>query len=119
MAASEHKAEAFVGDLLTIKTGLFEAGGTCRKQRLDFFFKMSAAAQSVNGFVPCGLNDPGAWRIRDARDRPFVQGGGECLLRIVLGQIEIFEEVISVARIRPQSERYTASTAANASADTA
>ena len=57
-----------------------------------FYREMGLAAQPVNGFVPCGLNDPGARGIRYAGNRPLIESCRKRFLCVLFRQIEIPEK---------------------------
>ena len=55
----------------------------------EFFLQTRLTPQAVDGFVFGGLDDPGAWRLRDTFSAPLIDGGGEGLLCGVFGEFKI------------------------------
>ena len=92
MTAGKDETQALIRDVPIVKAGLFGGAVAGGEQRLDFFREMGLAAQPVNGFVPCGLNDPGARGIRYAGNRPLIESCRKRFLCVLFRQIEIPEK---------------------------
>src|SRR5437879_143956 len=93
MAASEHQPEALVRNIADIGAwlvGLSDGSGSYL--RFDDFLKMGLAADAVDGFVACGLNDPGARRIWYAC-RPLLHRRRKGFLRRFFGQVKVTREL--------------------------
>ena len=55
----------------------------------ELFLGPRAVAQTVDGFVAGGLDDPGSREFRDAGGPPLVDGCRKGLLRALFGEVEI------------------------------
>jgi hypothetical protein len=90
MATSEDQPKAIVRDFATVIIrflhGRDQPG---RGVRFKFFVEPCPAPDTVNGFMPSGLNDPGTWGIRDARARPLVNSSCKRLLHRLFGHVEV------------------------------
>src|SRR5947209_5375853 len=63
-----------------------------RGVRLQLFRESCATPNMIESFVASGLNEPSAWKLRDALRSPLVHRGRERILRRLFGQIEIAEQ---------------------------
>src|ERR1700691_1372552 len=90
MAASEDQAKPvvrnFAAIIIRFVSGAYKAGNSVRFQ---FLCVAALAANTVDGLVPGGLNDPCARNFGDARLAPLVHGYGEGFLRALLRQVEV------------------------------
>ena len=90
MAAGEDQTEAIVLDLFLFN--LFSAAGSVVDARFHMRDKISlcsvearTSAHSVYGLEACRGNQPRAWLVRNASQRPGLQSGGECLVHRFFG----------------------------------
>ncbi len=90
VAAREDEREPLVGDgahVVLLGGELLQAADELRLLLEDLL-----AAESVDRAVAGGRDDPGARSARHPVARPALQGGGECVLHCVLGELEVAED---------------------------
>ena len=59
----------------------------------QLFRQSGSAADAINGFVPSGLDNPGAWKFRDAVGFPLDDSNRERFLRCFFGHVEIANQL--------------------------
>ena len=93
VTAGEDQPETIVGDLGRIVVGLLDGLVEPRRSvRVERFFRPRPAPDAVDRLVAGGLNDPGAWKLRDAGGPPLIHGGRKRFLRRLFSQVEVADE---------------------------
>jgi hypothetical protein len=90
MAAGEDESQPIVRNFAPVEVWLVDdLAGKELGMSLELFLQASLPSQTIDGFVFCCLNDPGAGRFGNAVRAPLIDGGGKCFLRGVFGEFEI------------------------------
>ena len=93
MATGKDKPKAvvgnFVGVVVRLNGGADEATGNVS---FEFLIEAFPAPDTVDRFVPCRLDNPGAWKLRDAGNPPLIYGCGKRFLGRLFGQVEVTDQ---------------------------
>src|SRR5450631_200156 len=93
MAAGEDQAKPVVGNLNLVIVGNLSGGSEAiLNVRFDLLFETLLAADTVDGLVTGGLNDPCPRKVGNARLAPLNESGGKGVLCRFFGKVEITHE---------------------------
>jgi len=90
MTTSEYQTQTIVRNLREVEVWTIDRRfGRQLRKFFEFFLQTSLTAQPVDGLVFGCLDNPGAGRFRNALRAPLIDGGSECFLGSVFGELEI------------------------------
>ena len=78
-----------MGVVVRLNGGGDEAAGNVS---FEFLIEAFLAPDTVDRFVPRRLDNPGAWKLRDAGNPPLIYGCGKRFLGRLFGEVEVTDQ---------------------------